>query len=106
MRRAQFNNESWIRQLRSDQLALYLDRKTRLMRRVRTTLNGLDSTRGALVDIDTFEHRSMNGIMWPTAFHERLLRPAPLDVHKWRLNRTRYKPRRNASGAQRTGLHG
>jgi len=49
------------------------------------TLNGLESTRGALVDIDLSEHRSMYGIMWPTAFHERLLRPVPLDVHEWRL---------------------
>ncbi len=69
----------------SDQLALYIDRETRLMQRVRMTLNGLESTRGALVDIDTFAHRSLHGIMWPTAFHERLLRPAPLDVHQWRL---------------------
>ncbi len=69
----------------SDQLALYLDRETRLMRRVRMTLNGLESTQGALVDVDTFQHRSLHGIMWPTAFHERLLRPAPLDVHHWRL---------------------
>jgi hypothetical protein len=69
----------------SDQLALYIDRETRLMRRVRMTINGLESTRGALVDIDTFEHRFVEGILWPTAFHERLLRPAPLDVHQWRL---------------------
>jgi len=70
----------------ADRLALYIDRETRLMRRVRMTLNGLESTRGALVDIDTFEHRSLHGFMWPTAFHERLLRPAPLDVHEWRLS--------------------
>jgi hypothetical protein len=69
----------------ADQLALYIDHETRLMRRVRMTLNGLESTRGALVDIDTFEHRAMYGVIWPTAFHERLLRPAPLDVHEWRL---------------------
>ena len=69
----------------ADQLALYIDHETRLMRRVRMTLNGLESTRGALVDVDTFAHRSMHGIMWPTAFHERLLRPVPLDVHEWRL---------------------
>jgi hypothetical protein len=69
----------------SDQIALYIERESHLMRRVRMTLNGLESTRGALVDIDTSEHRSVHGIVWPTAFHERLLRPAPLDVHHWRL---------------------
>jgi hypothetical protein len=69
----------------ADQAALYIDRETRLMLRVRMTINGLESTRGALVEIETCEHQSVHGIMWPTAFHERLLRPAPLDVHAWRL---------------------
>jgi hypothetical protein len=68
-----------------DQLELWIDRSTHLMHRVRMTLNGLESTRGALVDIDTFAHRRVVGIQWPTRFHERLLRPAPLDVHAWRL---------------------
>lgn len=70
---------------RADRLALYIDRDTLLMRRVRMTLNGLESTRGALVDIDTYEHRLLEGIFWPTVFHERLRRPAPLDVHTWQL---------------------
>jgi len=69
----------------ADQLALYIDHDTHLMRRVRMTLNGLESTRGALVDIDTFDHESLFGVMWPTAFHEQLKRPAPLDVHHWKL---------------------
>jgi hypothetical protein len=85
----------------SDQLALYIDHESRLMRRVRMTLNGLESTRGALVDIDTYEHRSMHGVMWPTAFHERLLRPAPLDVHEWRL--TGLDINRGESAAELTG---
>jgi hypothetical protein len=68
-----------------DRLELWIDRSTRLMHRVRMTLNGLESTRGALVDIDTFAHRRAFGIEWPTRFHERLLRPAPLDVHAWSL---------------------
>jgi hypothetical protein len=90
----------------SDQLALYIDRETRLMRRVRTTLNGLESTRGALVDIDMFEHRSMYGVMWPTAFHEHLRRPAPLDVHEWRLTGldiNRGETREELSGPAFTG---
>jgi len=70
---------------RADRLALYIDRETLLMRRVRMTLNGLETTRGALVDIDTYEHRLFEGIFWPTVFHERLRRPAPLDVHTWQL---------------------
>lgn len=69
----------------SDQLELWIDRSTHLMHRVRMSLNGLESTRGALVEIETFDHRQVAGIQWPTQFHERLLRPAPLDVHAWRL---------------------
>jgi hypothetical protein len=68
-----------------DQLAVYISRDSHLMLKVRMTINGLESTRGALVDVDTSQHRSLHGMMWPTAFHERLLRPAPLDVHHWRL---------------------
>jgi hypothetical protein len=68
-----------------DRIELWIDGPTRLLHRVRMSLNGLESTRGALVDIDTFAHRRMAGIQWPTRFHERLLRPAPLDVHAWRL---------------------
>ncbi len=68
-----------------DRLELWIDRSTHLMHRVRMTLNGLESTRGALVDIDTFAHRRVAGIQWATRFHERLLRPAPLDVHAWSL---------------------
>ncbi|GAC1343002.1 MAG: hypothetical protein NVSMB18_18040 [Acetobacteraceae bacterium] len=68
-----------------DQLALYIDRATRLMRRVRFTLNGLDGTRGAVAEVDTFDHVAFAGVQWPTRFHEHLLRPFPLPVHDWRL---------------------
>jgi hypothetical protein len=69
----------------SDQLALYFDRDQHLMRRVRFTLDGLESTKGALAEVDTMEYLSVHGVMWPTRFHEKLLRPAPLQVHDWRL---------------------
>ena len=68
-----------------DQLALYIDAASRLMRRVRFTLNGLDGTKGALAEVDTFDHVSFRGVQWPTRFHEHLLRPFPLPVHDWRL---------------------
>jgi len=69
----------------ADQVALYIDRPERLMRRVRFTLNGLDATRGAVAEVDAWEHLSRAGVRWPTRFHERLLRPLPLGVHDWRL---------------------
>jgi hypothetical protein len=68
-----------------DELALYIDRRDGLMRRVRFTLNGLESTRGAIAEVDTFDHVTLQGVRWPTRFYERLLRPLPLPVHNWHL---------------------
>jgi hypothetical protein len=68
-----------------DEAILYVDRQTHLMRRIRFSLEGLDSTRGALVEVDTLAPLHRHGVQWPTQFHEKLLRPAPLDVHRWRL---------------------
>jgi len=69
-----------------DQLVLCIDRRTRLMRRVRFTLDGLASTRGAVAEVDTFDFQNIQGIEWPTRFHERLRKPIPrLPVHDWRL---------------------
>ena len=69
----------------SEQLALFIDRKERLMRRVRFTLDGLASTVGAIAEVETFDHVTLHGVRWPTRFYERLLRPLPLPVHDWRL---------------------
>jgi hypothetical protein len=68
-----------------DELALFIDRTDRLMRCVRFTLDGLESTRGAIAEVQTFDHVTLHGVTWPTRFYERLLRPLPLPVHKWRL---------------------
>ena len=69
----------------SDDAALYIDRDQHLMRRVRFSLNGLESTVGAIAEVDCFDHVSLHGVRWPTRFHERLLRPFPLPVHDWHL---------------------
>jgi hypothetical protein len=69
----------------ADRLAVYIDRRERLMRRVRFTLNGLESTQGAVAEVDCSEHLTRFGVVWPTRFQERLLRPLPLEVHDWRL---------------------
>ena len=69
----------------SDQLALFIDRDQRLIRRMRFTLNGLEKTRGAVAELDAYDHVTLHGVCWPTRFHERLLRPFPLAVHDWRL---------------------
>lgn len=70
---------------RAEELALFIDRRDRLMRRVRFSLEGLESTRGAVAEVDCSDHIPAYGVRWPTRFHERLLRPLPLPVHDWRL---------------------
>ena len=69
----------------ADLVVFYIDAQTRLMRRVRFTLDGLDGTRGAVAEVDTLDHVPYAGVQWPTRFHEQLLRPVPLPVHDWRL---------------------
>lgn len=68
-----------------EDLALFIDRDEGLMRRVRFSLNGLESTRGAVAEVDLFDRISSAGLRLPTRFHERLRRPLPLPVHDWRL---------------------
>jgi hypothetical protein len=69
----------------ADDLELFIDVKRRLMRRIRFSLEGLESTRGAIAEVDTFDHVVLHGVVWPTGFYERLRRPFPLPVHDWRL---------------------
>ena len=68
-----------------DDLTLFIDRASHLMRRVRFTLNGLDSTRGGVAEVDVARYMNLQGINWPTHYYERLLRPLPLPVHEWHL---------------------
>ena len=70
---------------RVDQVALFIDRKERLMRRVRFTLDGLESTKGAIAEVECYDHQTLNGVRWPTRFYERLLRPLRMPVHDWNL---------------------
>jgi len=70
---------------RVDQLAMFIDRKQRLLRRVRFTLDGLESTKGAIAEVEMFEHQTLHGVRWPTRFYERLIRPVRMPVHDWNL---------------------
>jgi hypothetical protein len=69
----------------TDRMEILIARDDRLMRRVRFTLDGLQSTQGALAEVDTWRHIDHRGVKWPTRFHEQLLRPLPLPVHDWSL---------------------
>ena len=69
-----------------DRYLLFIDRENHLLRRIRFTMEGLESTRGAIAEVDFFDHREIAGVTWPTRFYERLRKPIPgLPVHDWRL---------------------
>ncbi len=68
-----------------DRVVLSMDRTTRQLRRVRMTLNGLESTRGAEVDVTFRKHRTIGGVLWATDFDERIRVPFDLHAHHWTL---------------------
>jgi len=72
-------------QVAADRIVLYIDRSDGTLRRVRFTLEGLVSTQGAVAEVDAFDHERRFGVLWPTRFFERLVHPAPLPVHDWRV---------------------
>jgi len=65
-----------------DRVVLSIDRDTKQLRRVRFTLNGLESTQGAEVDVSFRDFRSIGGILWPTEFEERIRSPLKLSAHQ------------------------
>ena len=69
-----------------DRVILYIDRSSKLLRRVRLTLNGLDSTRGAEVDVTFRDFKTIDGVLWPTNFDERVRSPFKLHAHHWNLH--------------------
>ncbi len=52
---------------------------------MRFTLDGLESTKGAIAEVEMFEHQTLHGVRWPTRFYERLIRPVRMPVHDWNL---------------------
>ena len=68
-----------------DRVILFIDRNTKQLRRVRMTLSGLESTRGAEVDVTFRDFRNIGGIVWPTDFDERIRVPFDLHAHHWRM---------------------
>ncbi|MDP3540391.1 MAG: hypothetical protein Q8S26_16975 [Azonexus sp.] len=71
---------------KEDRYQLFIDRENHLLRRVRFTMEGMESTQGAIAEVDFFDHQKIAGVTWPTRFYERLIKPIPnLPVHDWRL---------------------
>jgi len=70
---------------KEDRVVLSIDRSSKLLRRVRLTLNGLESTRGAEVDVTFRDFKKIGGVLWPTDFDERVRSPFKLHAHHWNL---------------------
>lgn len=67
-----------------DRVVLWIDRESGITRRVFFTLNGLESTRGAEVDVTMSGHISgPGGSQWPTHFVETIRKPISARAHEW-----------------------
>jgi hypothetical protein len=69
----------------SDRVALCISRGDGLVRRIRFTLEGFSGTRGAVAEVDTFEHERLFGVTWPMRSYERVVHPLPLPAHDWHV---------------------
>jgi hypothetical protein len=69
----------------TDRVALCIDRRDAVMRRVRFTLEGFVNTRGAVAEVDTFEHERRFGVLWPMRSYERVRHPIALPAHDWHI---------------------
>ncbi len=71
---------------REDHFIAWIGRETKLLRRLQFSLNALESTRGADVDVTFSGHRkARDGSVWPTSFVEYIHRPLLLKAHEWRM---------------------
>lgn len=68
-----------------DYARLWLDRETRRHYRVELTLEGTESTQGAVVDVTFSDFREIDGYWWPTYFLERVRSPLKIFAHEWHL---------------------
>lgn len=66
-----------------DRVALLVDRDDSVTRRMRFTLEGFTGTRGAVAEVDTFEHQRRFGVLWPMRSYEEVVHPLRLPAHDW-----------------------
>jgi hypothetical protein len=66
-----------------DRVAVFVDRDDAITRRVRFTLEGYEGTRGAVAEVDTFEHRRLFGVLWPMRSYEEVVHPLRVPAHDW-----------------------
>ena len=68
-----------------DRVAVCIDRVDHVARRYRFTLEGTSNTRGAVAEVDTFDHARRFGILWPLRSYERVVHPLRLPAHDWHV---------------------
>jgi hypothetical protein len=69
-----------------DRVTLCIDRDNRITRRARFTLEGFERTRGAVAEVDTYDHEQRFGVLWPMRSYERVVHPIALPAHDWRID--------------------
>jgi hypothetical protein len=69
-----------------DHFIAWISKDSSLLKRFQFTLNGLQSTRGADVEVKFSEMKTAPGrTIWPTRFIERIQRPLNIKAHEWRM---------------------
>lgn len=75
-----------IGSLTEDHFIAWIGKESGLMKRFQFSLNGLDSTRGADVDVTFSGHwKAKDGSVWPTRFIEYIQRPILAKAHDWEM---------------------
>jgi hypothetical protein len=90
-----------------DRVALCIDRADSVCRRLRFTLEGFAGTRGAVAEVDTFDHERRFGVLWPMRSYEEVVHPLRLPAHDWfvtGLDVNRGYAAESLRGAEFTGL--
>jgi len=72
-------------QVASDRVAVCIDRDDGVTRRLRFTLEGFAGTRGAVAEVDTFDHQRRFGVLWPMRSYEEVVHPLRLPAHDWHV---------------------
>ncbi len=67
----------------TDRVSLLIDRDDHVTRRLRFTLEGYEGTRGAVAEVDRFEHARRFGLLLPMRSYEEVVHPLRLPAHDW-----------------------
>jgi hypothetical protein len=68
-----------------DRVVLRIDQKNRLLRQIRFTLNGTESTKGAEAEVTFRNFEKNKGVILPRQFVERVRVPFDILAHTWRM---------------------